>query len=237
MRGPILCALGSLAVALAACSAPAPPPDAGDAGPPDAPPGDGAPLGDVPGVDGPPIDSAAGDVTTDAAELPDAVSESGPDASSGDASTDASADAPATFPSLTTEYPGTTFQVLFAPCSSGGCGGEVSVVMAPTSCMVTRASRRVNFSMRACGARPGDSCAMLSGQGATDTGGPPATVFVGAMSTLTVAVAAGARYFAGATPRQSFHVQFASPTIATGIAGRTVAPDRGDIWLLGCPTD
>lgn len=40
--------------------------------------------------------------------------------------------------------------------------------------------------------------------------------------------------------RQSFRVSFSAPPTSsvpgvTGVPGRTLSPDRGDVWLLGCP--
>lgn len=252
-------------VLLAACGVPLPSTDASDVGAPDAAAGDGGPVGDVPGLDVAPPDSgpcdppcgpgfvcapggyvclpvdAGNDVAADAPEAsPDVPAE----ASSGDAT----GDARAMFPDLATEYASAMYQVLYAPCTSTeGCVGERSVVMGPTTCRVMRGTRTASFDLRACNPGSGGLCDQLTGSLGVGSGSPGSTVFINSTgrpvtSTATVAVEAGTRYFVAGTPRQSLHVQFAATATglypgATGIAGRSVAPDRGDIWLLGCPTD
>lgn len=236
MRFALACLL------LAACSPPVTFPDAADS----SPIGDGAPdvQGDVPGLDVATDDASADapavDVRHDDAR--DAGSDTAPDAPA-----DAPPDAPRVFPDLETNYPSEMFSALYAPCTEReGCVGERSAVTAPTNCRVMRVARTANFGLRVC--NPIDlACDDLSGLVGIGAGAPSSTVSVRDAAGQTgiataVTVTAGARYFVGTTPRQNLHVQFAVSAMgvrpgATGIAGRTVAPDRGDVWLLGCLTD
>mgnify|MGYP006888935965 CR=1 FL=1 len=197
-----------------------------DAAAPDAPAPDATP--DVPGVD---------------VAAPDAGPDAAPDARADASPPDVGADASSGFPDLASMYTGESFQALYrAVCARPGeCDvRDRATVMGPMGCSVT--AGRLSFSLRVCTPSPGSVCDTITGLVNTD--GSSASVTVGVATVTRVSLERGPRYFVGATPRQSFHAQFATaPAVSpladgvTGVPARTVAPDMGDVWMLGCRTD
>lgn len=239
------------ALATLACSTP-PAPDVLEASTTD------VRVDDVVGVEVAPPDAVADtgpDATPDAVPIDtplDTAPEAAPDAPASDSGPDAAPDASdaadggGSFPDLATMYASEGYQVLYlATCSTAGCDAyEKSEAMAPTSCRVTAGV--LTFSLRACTPRIVSLCDTATGRLELMGGGAPSLSVRNAGGNTSNATAArvtsGPRYFVGGVARQSHHVQFAAPAMApatgaTGIVGRTVAPDRGDIWLLGCQTD
>lgn len=217
--------------------------------------GDGAALPDA--ADAPPADTPRGDVVDagapdvpDAGAAPDAPpgdAGAAPDASPGDAPDVPAADVvdagPADAgPQVYALDPPTgaveghvLYQRTCASTDGGPCDEMVTDTALSATC--TRTGNRLNFYVRAC-TGPRGVCLDMTGlfpDYRTSTGATLAIVGGVANQGRDLRVSSGT----AVAGRQSFHVQFAatpagSAVGATGVPGRTVSPDLGDLWLLGC---
>jgi hypothetical protein len=110
----------------------------------------------------------------------------------------------------------------------GPCGFDPVTVATGATC--TRTGSRLNFDLRA-----GSQITGLVPDYRSNAGASVAVVGGGATQGRNIEVVAGAEVGG----RQSFRVSFSAPPTpsvagVTGVPGRTVSPDRGDVWLLGC---
>jgi len=125
-----------------------------------------------------------------------------------------------------------------APCPEP-CPYEAVDTAMTGSC--SRTGNRLNFTLRAC-TRSG-SCSSVTGAFSdyrTGEGGSVAIIGGQANQGRNLSLRSGTAGRVEFTLRQSFHVQFDAPELAGipgvfGVPGRTVDPERGDVWLLGCP--
>jgi hypothetical protein len=127
---------------------------------------------------------------------------------------------------------GLEVRVLFFETCTGQDGGPCGVepITAVTGATCTRTGSRLNFNLRA-----GSQITGLVPDYRSNAGASVAVVGGGATQGRNIEVMAGAEVGG----RQSFRVSFSAPPTpsvagVTGVPGRTVSPDRGDVWLLGC---
>jgi len=214
--------------------------------------GDGAALPDA--ADAPPADTPRGDVVDagapdvpDAGAAPDAPpgdAGAAPDASPGDAPDVPAADVVDAGPAdagpqvyaLDPPTGAVEGHVLYqrTPCAAP-CSDPPDTIALGATC--TRTGALLNFTLRGCTFGP-TSCLQITGQFPdyrSATGATLAIVGGVANQGRDLRVSSGT----AVAGRQSFHVQFAatpagSAVGATGVPGRTVSPDLGDLWLLGC---
>jgi hypothetical protein len=209
-----------LAVVLIGCSS-SPADDAGDAG--------GTTDVQVDGDAAPPVDAWGSD---DAVPLVD----TGTDAAVVDAGGDAAHDTGPTFPDLNATHTSLQMSALWESVPASGTGDVFSMVdQSMSGCGPISGMQQ--FSVRVC---VGSACDTLTGflPPGTESG----TYFypTGQSVHLPYAVQSGPAYGVTGSRRQNFHVQFSFAPNSTGygaggVAGETMDPARGDVWLLGCP--
>jgi len=139
---------------------------------------------------------------------------------------------------VTHEYPRLS---IFAGFRSGA---DYVHTAAPLACSTSGDGGNVTFSLRAC-VEGSSVCLDVNGTiPAGSDGGGASVTFRGAggatLTTTDVHVARGPVYGDSTSFLQSVHVTVRAPGAngiadVTGIPGRTLSPDYGDLWLMGCP--
>ena len=182
---------------------------------------------DLPGrnaVDATSVEDTARDVTTDRAE---AIAVDVPPARP-------NLDAPRTSVEVRTLY------TAIEPRCSSDCRNVIETTDPRATCAVNARAGTLTFTAYGC---VGSLCSQILASLPLASGTARSVTVVGpsgqAGSGLRVEVEAGTAYTADVR-RQGFRVGFAVPETTpiggvTGVPGRTIAPDLGDVWLLGCP--
>lgn len=209
---------------------------------------DAGPVVDVPAPAdrpdaGAPVDRPAATDVVDAPDLPDVVLAVDvlPDGATEDRpAVDAGPQdaGPVTYP-LDPPPSTTEVRVLYARTCASADGGACDAMLSDTAAgaMCSRTGNRLSFFLRAC-IGPRGGCTDLTGvfPDYRSASGASIAVFDGAATQGRDFVIESGSVAGG---RQSFRVSFSAPATSnasgvTGVPGRTLSHERGDIWLLGC---